>query len=247
MAKTHSRVIAALSSDRMDRYLVEAGGNEKRALELYRWHGELTGAVQFVLGVVEVVLRNAIDAQLQAWNSVKKPGATSWLLEEPAEPLAKLTKKKRESANHRAELEASRRDPSHRRYGATVTHNDVLTQAMFGLWSQLLPSHIEGARDSQVNRSRDELWEECTQKAFPHIEDPTGRVTAKRVANLVALRNRVSHMESLLDTNIQSLMRDAFALVSSIDPPVAAWLTGTSQVASIIKKRPKGITGDKVL
>lgn len=239
MAKTHSQVIAALSSDRMDRYLVEAGGNEKRALELYRWHGELTGAVQFVLGVVEVVLRNAIDAQLQAWNSAQKPGATSWLLEEPAEPLASLIAEKRQSACNRARAEAKRRNPKRRRHQAAITHNDVLTQVMFGLWRELLPNHNGGSQSSKNYRTRQLLWLESIQQAFPHTSDPNGKITGKRVANLHALRNRVSHMESLLDSNIPSLMKDAFALLRSIDPVTAEWLTSISSVSAVLDSRPE--------
>lgn len=238
MTKTHSRVIAALSSDRMDRYLAETGGNEKRALELYRWHGELTGAVQFVLGVVEVVLRNAIDAQLQAWNSAQKPGATSWLLEEPAEPLASLIAEKRQSACNRARAEAKRRNPKHRRHQAAITHNDVLTQVMFGLWKELLPKQNSGSKNAKSHHTRALLWRESIKDAFPHISDPNGKVTGKRVANLHALRNRVSHMESLLDSNIPSLMKDAFALLRSIDPATAEWLTSTSSVSAVLKSRP---------
>lgn len=49
-------VIEALSTARMNPYLERCNGNRKAALNLYRWHGELTAAVQTVLGNTEVVL-----------------------------------------------------------------------------------------------------------------------------------------------------------------------------------------------
>ena len=50
-----SRVIAVLSPVRLHSSLDMCGGNEKKALLPYRWHGELTASVQTVLGSVEVV------------------------------------------------------------------------------------------------------------------------------------------------------------------------------------------------
>ena len=51
------------------------------ALNLHRWHGELTAAVQTVLRNAEAVLHNAIDHQLQAWNHAQNAGTDSWLLQ----------------------------------------------------------------------------------------------------------------------------------------------------------------------
>lgn len=84
-------VIHALSEPRMEPFLARCDGNAKRALGLYQWHGKLTAAVQLVLGTTEVIVRNAIDRQLQQWNTRQLPGATSWLLEEPAAPLRSLS------------------------------------------------------------------------------------------------------------------------------------------------------------
>ena len=44
------KIIDALHTARMRPYLDAAHNNEKNALTLYRWHLELTAAVQTVLG-----------------------------------------------------------------------------------------------------------------------------------------------------------------------------------------------------
>lgn len=82
-------------------YLTAAGGNKKEALALYSWSVELTAAIQETLGITEVILRNAIDNQLQTWNEKtlssdqgNKNGGNctiSWLLDTPAAPLRSLT------------------------------------------------------------------------------------------------------------------------------------------------------------
>ncbi|MFE1523801.1 hypothetical protein [Schaalia turicensis] len=233
-------VIERLSSARMSPYMERCGGNRKEALNLYIWHAGLTAAVQTVLGITEVVLRNAIDCQLQIWNRNHIPGASSWLLQEPAAPLRSLTSLKRRDALCRAINQASSRSTNHRRYGQVVTHDDVLSQIMFGMWRDLLPNHLPGANPElaqNVNRTR--LWNEALRNAFPHIEDEDGAITFWRVAHLHRLRNRVSHVEPLLDVNVKHQIQEAFDLVASIDPAIADWLTGVSRVGAELAKKPR--------
>lgn len=233
-------VIEALSAARMYPYLKRCNGNRKAALNLYRWHGELTAAVQTVLGNTEVVLRNAIDQQLQAWNQAQIPGIDSWLLQEPAAPLRSLSAAKRKDALRRAKAQAASRPMDHHRYGQEVTHNDVLAQIMFGMWRDLLPNHLPGANPrlrANINRAR--LWNEALRYAFPHIEDVNGEVTFWRVAHLHRLRNRVSHVEPLLNVDVKTQIQEAFDLVASINPVVADWLTGISQVSAVMTRRPE--------
>ncbi len=63
------KIIAALHQSRMRPYLDAALQNEKNAIALYLWHTELTAAMQAALGVTEVILRNAVDRELQSWNA----------------------------------------------------------------------------------------------------------------------------------------------------------------------------------
>lgn len=234
---TRRRVLDALHTARMEPYLHAADNDEKQALSLYVWHTELTAAIQQMLGITEVVLRNAMDAQLQTWN--RSQGGGSWLLEEPSAPLRSLSAGKRKDALQRASREASLRQTGHRRHGQAVQHDDVLAQVMFGLWKDLLPNHAPGASpDSRANMNRRRIWEEALQLAFPRVDDPEGSTTYWRVARTHLLRNRVSHMEPLLAIDVQDHMRKTFGLIRSIDPDVAAWTTGVSRVGEVLKRRP---------
>ena len=231
------RVLNALHPSRMEPYLHATDGDEKLALTLYIWHTDLTAAIQQMLGITEVVLRNEMDAQVQKWN--RSQGGSSWLLEEPAAPLHSLSAGKRKDALHRATRQAVLRDTEHRRYGAAVRHDDVLAQMMFGLWKDLLPNHAPDASpDAQANLNRARLWEEGLRFAFPHEDDPEGSITYWRVARTHLLRNRVSHMEPLLAIDVQDHMRKAFGLIRSIDPTVADWATGVSRVGEVLNRRP---------
>lgn len=238
MNQTRGKIIAALHWSRMKPYLDAASQNKKKALALYQWHGELTAAVQEVLGITEVLLRNAIDRALQDWNNARLGTTSSWLLYEPATPLRSLSRGKRRSAYGRAVKESSERDPAHPRHGATVTHDDVLAQLMFGLWKDLLPNHKPEAGNNTENANRERLWEDALEAAFPNVHDPDGSETFWRVAHLHQLRNRVSHMEPLLNINVNRSLEDAFNLVQSIDDDIAAWVSGGSRVAAVMKRKP---------
>ena len=238
-SRTRAKIFDALHRSRMQPYLVQTGGNEKDALRLYRWNLELTAAVQEVLGVTEVVLRNAMDRELQAWN-VKRAGRSgSWLLQEPATPLRGLTAGKRQSALNRAQKEAGRRAVDHPRHGVPVSHDDVLAQVMFGMWKDLLPNHHpQASRSSLDNSNRRLLWDAALKNSFPNEVDPEGEKAYWRVVHVHHLRNRVSHMEPLLGIDVGDRMREAFALVRSIDPAVAEWVSGISRVQDVAGRRP---------
>ncbi|MGP9784534.1 hypothetical protein ACT3UQ_18995 [Glutamicibacter sp. AOP12-B1-11] len=232
-----TKIISALHLSRMQPYLEATAQNQVKALQLYRWNLELTAATQAVLGVMEVVLRNAMDRELQLWNSSNE-GGTSWLLESPASPLRSLTAGKRGSALSRAQKESGARHASHPRFAAQVTHDDVLAQMMFGVWKDLLPNHALNAGNNQTNDNRQRMWEECLIKAFPHVVDPDGSTTYWRVVKMHKLRNRVSHMEPLLKLDVAEQLKDAFRIIRSIDHDVANWVSGTNKVPEVLRKRP---------
>ena len=149
-------------------YLDAANQNERDALSLYRWHSELTAAVQTILGTTEVVLRNAMDRELQLWNNHQSHTTQSWLLHEPEAPLRALSAGKRKDALSRAEKDAATRLDNHPRFGHTVNHDDVLAQVMFGMWKDLLPNHLPDAQpDKTENKNRLRLWEDSLHQAFP--------------------------------------------------------------------------------
>ncbi|MCT2339551.1 hypothetical protein [Corynebacterium sp. p3-SID1056] len=220
-------------------YLSAADGNKKRALALYRWSVELGASVQETLGITEVFVRNAMNEKLQEWNR-RETGNPSWLLAAPASPLRSLTQGKRRDALKRAEKTASNRSIDHPRYGAEITHDDALANTMFGMWKDILPNHGPDADpEKRENRNRVRMWEEALETAFPYVVDPDGRTTYWRVAHLHLLRNRVSHMDSLLNVDVLDVIGDAFSLVGSIDPVLEQWLTGTSTVKNIYSARPQ--------
>lgn len=239
-AKTRQQIVTHLSEVRLSPFLESSNGNYRQALTLYQWHTDLTSALSDVLGVTEIVLRNAIDKQLQNWNSrLKGDEKSSWLLEAPARPLDSLTRSKRKAALTRANAAMEARPKHHPRFGCPVTHDDVLAHTMFGLWRELLPNHLQNANpNSSANKGRIILWDNVIKNSFPYIEDPQGNITFWNVKHCCDLRNKVAHMDSLLNIDVLKQSKRAFAIVNSINPVVGTWLSSVSRVSEIYNQRP---------
>lgn len=63
-------------------------------------------------------------------------------------------------------------------------------------------------------------------------------VVASRAHRLLALRNRVAHMEPLLAVNAKARHRDAVRLVGAINPELQGWFAGVSRVREVERERP---------
>lgn len=231
-----------LHSARLVPYKQRCGGSDYSALALHTWNTHMAAALHESLSLVEIILRNALDEQVAAWNAQQPPehGATpytrDWLVN-PASPLSTLvTVKTRGDLKYFAQQSRQKRAPGHPRKHAPIEHNDLLSQTNFGFWNDLLP-HKHGNRDKKLLAAR--LWDEGVKAAFPNLKnDPSGYATADRVRRLRALRNRVAHMENLLDADIDARYRDALQLLTSIDPSLHSWFSGISRIRAVNSLRP---------
>lgn len=226
-------LMEALSAARMQPYLDASGGCAERALRLYRWNLELSGAVYETVHVFEVVLRNALDRRLRRWNTTQqRPGGgphdTDWLVD-PARLLRRLLGADLETATRRAEV-AVRRSARPR---SVVTHADVVAQVGLGAWRYLLPPHNE-RKDPGKHR----LWVDALAGAFPHTHRPA-RELVQDVAAVHALRNRVAHLEPLLRAgHVERAVQSVRRVLAEIDPGAEQWWVGGQRVTGVLARRP---------
>lgn len=218
-----------LATARLAPYLAAAvDGNRRQAIRLYQWNIALSGAVYEALHVMEVVLRNAIDAQLCTWNADQtnmqtgKAHDRDWLLD-PAPLLRRLVREQElTKARQRAE-QAIRR---HRR---PVAHADLLAQLSFGTWRFLLPDRDPG---------RQRLWNDALHAAFPYL-DRNPRELVKSVHGIYQLRNRVAHLEPLLRPgNVRAQFTNMRTVLREIDPAVERWFVSNQRVTAVLRARP---------
>ncbi|MFI6427673.1 hypothetical protein [Promicromonospora sp. NPDC050880] len=232
LTATHHRAVAVLlSAPRLAPYLRAAAGNLRAALKLYQWNVEMSSAVYMMLHLVEVFLRNAIDAQLRAWNATQidprtdRPHSGDWLLD-PSRLIERVVRRDEiDKATRRARLAV--------RDSATglrpITHDDVLAQLMFGTWRFLLPGRDPG---------RQLLWRDAIHGAFPGLRRPV-RDLVRDVDRLHRLRNRVAHLEPLLVVGVVSLqVKAARRVLREIDPAAEMWLVSHQQVSTMVAQQP---------
>jgi hypothetical protein len=233
MTATHHRVVATLlSPPRLAPYLRASDGNVRAALTLYQWNVEMSSAVYKMLHLVEVFLRNAIDAELRVWNTTQidprsgRPHGADWLLD-PSRLIERIVRREEiDKAARRAKLAVKDSNGSTR----PVTHDDVLAQLMFGTWRFLLPGRDSG---------RQRLWQDAVSKAFPGLQRPV-RDLVRDVDRLHRLRNRVAHLEPLLVVGVVLLqLKAARRVLREIEPAAEMWLVSHQQVSSVAAQRPE--------
>jgi hypothetical protein len=223
----HAAVATRISGPRLAPYLSATEGNVRRALSLYQWNVELSGAVYECLHRFEVILRNALDEQLCGWNSLQRdrrtgrPHPRAWLLD-PARLLQRLVGDDIRKATRRAQsaLRGAGRPPG---------HPDILAQLSFGTWRFLLPDNDPG---------RQHLWHKALAAAFPSLAGSPADLV-DHIDNIYRLRNRVAHLEPLLSSG---MVGDRFArmrtVLPAIDPALETWFVSRQRVTAMLKTKP---------
>ena len=202
---------------RLGPYLAETGNDYALAEELYVWNLRVSGAFHEVLGVFEVVLRNALCEQLRHWHG-KRTG--TWL-DDPTSTF---------DARRIEQIKAACQALSQK--GKPLTEGHIVAELSFGFWRFLLSKRYQNT-----------LWAPHLRKAFPGMRTQRREVVYKHVEALLTLRNRIAHHEPIHRSPLADL-HDAMLLVTSwIDPGMSNWLTDLSRVPSVLAAKPQSGSG----
>lgn len=202
---------ASLSEPRFATYLTKGGGDEGYALALYLYNARVAKAFMFPLGVVEVTLRNAIDALL-----VARHGLT-WHLQ----PVFRNNVLMPEGV--------IAVDKAITRAGVGATRGQIIAELTFDFWSNLL-------RPEYGN-----LWRTGLNIVFPNKPRTTTRHDIQLMAKAInRFRNRIAHHEPVLDLNVTDIHAKIVELASLRCAETAAWLKHHSTVSAVIRTRPRG-------
>lgn len=199
------------SAERMVPYVSACAGDRQRAFALYGWNADIGAAFWRTLGHIEVLVRNAMHAQLTRW-SLASYGDAYWYL--MAEHLLSAPANTAVAA---ARARATRSD-------LPETPGRVVAELTFAFWRYLA--------SSRYDRS---LWRPALRRAFP------GRsrgAVATSLDSLHLLRNRIAHHEPIHRLDLAGLRADAMALTSWIDAGAATWIVGGDTVARLLSERP---------
>ncbi len=222
--------MSRLSHARLRPYLKKSNEDPHSAMKLYQWNIELSGAVYETLHRVEVIFRNALDEQLSIWNASQvnqqtgQSHSSDWLLD-PSHLLQRLLGKDIEKAIANASRAVARKGRARR----LPNHNDVLAQLSFGTWRYLMPDKDAGRRL---------LWRDAISFAFPHLES-AGEELTRRVRGVHQLRNRIAHLEPLLQSGfVETEFANMRFILAGIDPEVETWMVSRQRVTSILRQQP---------
>ena len=204
-----------LSVERLRPYRAAAGGDLPRAIALYEWNAEVSGAMWSTLGHVEVLIRNAMHEQLTGWSATKF-GETRWYLD-PGRALTDEARKDIAGARLRAI-----------RNGNPETPGRVVAELGLGFWRFLLATRYERS-----------LWMPCLRAAFPQIIGTgTRRHVHDSLAHLHVLRNRIAHHEPIHNRPLANLHTTAMTVAGWVCPVTRDWIGSLSRVGQLLPDRP---------
>lgn len=203
---------------RLGPYLAEVGDNYSRAEELYVWNLRVSGAFHEVLGVFEMVLRNALCEELRRWHGNRQG---TWL----DDPTATFDDRRIE------QIARARRTLAQR--GKPTTEGRVVAELSLGFWRFLLSKRYQNT-----------LWTPHLREAFPGMRPQKREVVYKHVEKLLTLRNRIAHHEPIHRLPLADLHDRMLLVITWIDPSISGWLSDLSRVPSLLASRPDSRSED---
>jgi hypothetical protein len=199
--------------------------NEAVAEKLYYWNIELSAAIYESLMLLEVGMRNAIDAELRMVNQSipdinAESHSSSWLLD-PNQLIASVVTI--------GEIEkAKRRVP---KSAPEVKHDDILAQMTFSSWRFLIPSNHSSSKLL--------LWNSGLKNAFS-MEGYSVEQLRRDLTALNVTRNRIAHGEPILNPNLpQNTLRKIFRVSQAVDTDLARFIKSKQRITQLSKQRPK--------
>jgi hypothetical protein len=201
---------AWISDARFHPFLAEAGGNHARAVALYAWHVQLSAACSATIHNFEVLVRNAIDAELGR-DQPQTPIRATWLMD--FNTLQPNGVKQVITAVERLEK------------GKDITRGRIVAGVSFGFWAGLFSKDYE------------EVWRHRLRHAFPHGAI-TRKDLTQPMRLIQRFRNRVAHHDCLLTQPVAERIGDMKRIAGWIDPDAETWLDEQCSVAALLASKP---------
>ena len=210
-------VIAGLSPQRLGPYLAQVGGDPDEALLLYVYNARIAGALLEELGYAEVVLRNALVAQLEIIAARAYPGVPWYECDRMLDDWeCNDILRARNAILDRAEA---------------LSGGKIIAELGFGFWTHLISS------------DRSWIWHNGLPRAFPCFLGAAYHQTEIHgtAVRLCELRNRIAHHEPLLEHNIAADHAQIINLVGWVSRDARNWVeaSGRALALSFPKQRRK--------
>ena len=212
-AVDYERLRDLLSAERLGSYLSASDGDLEEAFALYEWNIEASAAALSLSAMVEVVVRNSLDAQMRNWAASRQN--SDWLRTAPLDGRGRADIMK---AKDRAA-----------RGGRQVTHGHVVAELNLGFWRYLVSRRYYAS-----------LWVPNLRHAFPRTDAPADqhrRRIESDLEQLLYLRNRAAHHEPIHRRDLMADLERAIALLACIDPEAARWCRQRERLSDVVSSR----------
>lgn len=206
--------VQRISRARLSSFLQEANGDIADAIHLYEWNAQLSASIFELLGHVEVVIRNAMNRELENWNQ-QRFANPDWFDNDHGLLAPKAV---RDISIAVERLKRRRR---------AITGDRVVSELNFGFWRFLLTKQYKTT-----------LWPGALKNAFPNLERGGLENLASRLANLHSLRNRIAHHEPIHRRPLDIDVFDCAWVIGAVCEEIMSWAMTRSQVEEIMKIRP---------
>jgi hypothetical protein len=208
-----SLTIDALSPERIAPYLRTAGGGDlDAAVRLYEWNLAISGGLYEALGILEVVLRNALCTQLAVHHGTL---VGKWY-DDPLGVLSDLAHDDIAAARHRV-----------RKLRRPEKPGRVVAELNFGFWKYLLAKRDEAT-----------LWTGHLRRAFPKLQPQKRAVVCRALDELHTLRDKIAHHEPIHSRDLAADTLTIYRLLDWIDADVRAWAVSLSRLQPRIGAHP---------
>ena len=201
-----------ISPLRFGTYLVAAGHDPRRALELYLWNAKLGEAFHLPVQAVEVGLRNRVSDGLE-----RQFGPDWWRCRDYARTA---------TAKAVADIEVVARRLQKR--NKEVTTGQIIAGLSFGFWVAML--------DRRYNPP---VWGAQLLSAFPYLpRDVSRKKLNEEVREIAKFRNRISHHEPIFKRDLSADYARCFRVLTWLCPEKAAWIRPHCRVQQVLRARP---------
>lgn len=224
------RVEAALSHERLNRYIASASEPRWEHLARYSWNVAICEAFYPLLHHLEIVLRNRLDfVGARAFPFRRVHHVQTWLDADPS-PL-------NQHGSHDVLRAKQKLFGVDRATGTLLVPTrpfaagDLVAALDFGFWTGLFNRYylFQSARDKR-------LWPHALRDVFPYAHRvPTLGQISGRLNDLRHLRNRIFHHEPIWDRpHLTGERDDILEVISWISPEVARVLRTTERLTEVL-------------
>lgn len=201
-----------LSEERIAKYLIAAGYDPQRALNLYLWNVKIGEAFHMPIQALEVAIRNRTNVALTSLY-----GDEWWQHHE----FQAIAEKERQD-----DLAVVFRRIKNRQL--PLVNGQVVAGLSFGFWVGLLQAHYNPA-----------IWSSQLKIAFPDLPvGKTRKVMAKRAGEIAFIRNRITHHEPIFKRDLSKDFMEIMEFLGWVCPTKAAWVKPHCRVHEILRQKP---------